>query len=182
MQATYSCFPRLYLACAAVLNMDINNNQHASPGRKQGIRREKLKLHYQLKLLSWQRKYQTFNIPSLNLIHNTYLGLCVRKSPKIASVTCNLQHQLECAAETPPKGQQSERNICLWWNTGKKQHKKNVVVVVSGTFIMHLRALCSLWAEQEKYIKCPVIYILLTITYSAACNDNKGRSADSSEL
>lgn len=65
---------------------------------------KKIKLHYQLKLLSWQRKYQPFNIPLLNLIHNTQSSLCVRKYPKIASVTCNLQHQLECASKTPPNG------------------------------------------------------------------------------
>lgn len=40
----------------------------------------------------------------------------------------------------------------------------------------------SLCAEPKKYIKCPVIYILLSITYSAASNDNKGRNSDSSEL
>lgn len=115
--ATYRCFPSINLATAAASDMDTNNNQHAFPGMMG--KGKKRKLHYQLKLLSWQRKYQTFNIPSVNLIHNTYCSLCVRKYPKIASVTCNLQHQLECAAKTPPNGQQFERNICLWWNTKK---------------------------------------------------------------
>lgn len=109
--AAHRCFPGIHLSGAAVLDMDNNNNQHTLPKRKG--KENEIKLHYQLKLLSWQRKYQTFNIPPPNLIHNTYCSLCVRKYPQIASVTCNLQHQLECAAETPPNGQQSERNICL---------------------------------------------------------------------
>ena len=40
----------------------------------------------------------------------------------------------------------------------------------------------SSWVKPKKYIKFPVIYILLTITSAAASDDNKGRSDGSSEL
>ena len=65
----------------------------------------------------------------------------MRKYPKIASVTCNLQHQLECAAKTPPSGRQSERNICLWWNQKK--------CCCFGTVVMYLLALWG--CEQSQW-------------------------------
>lgn len=68
----YNCFPSIYLTRTAVLDVE-GKNQHTFLRKKGG------KLHYQLKLLSRQRKYQTFNISSLKLIHNTYCSLCVRK-------------------------------------------------------------------------------------------------------
>lgn len=75
-----------------------------------GINMKKIEFRYQLKLLTWQRKYQTFNTSSLNLIHNIYCSLFVRKQPKIASVTCNLHHQLERAA----------RNFSQWSSSLKE--------------------------------------------------------------
>lgn len=97
----FSC---THMSRKTVEDTDKNKNQHSSPERKE--KRKKMKMHYQLKLLSWQGKFQTFNITLLNLIHNTYSSLCVRKYHKIASVTCNLLHQLECASKRPPNGQQ----------------------------------------------------------------------------
>lgn len=91
-----------------------NSNQHPLPGRKRKGRR--IKLHYQLKLLSWQWKYQAVPyfppappIRALKLIHNTYHRLSARKYPKIDSVTYNLQHRFECAAKTAPDGRQFEK-------------------------------------------------------------------------
>lgn len=112
----------------------------SAPGSERA-NKKKIKTHYQLKLLSWQRKYPTFNISSLHLIQNTYCSLCVwENNPKLLLSDAICSISLSAPLKTPPDGAAALKEIfCLWLNTGWGEH------CCLRTFIMQLLAL---WARD----------------------------------